>query len=156
MRHAWRCCVPFILCILVIACVDGVGRKQNKTDCTRRGWTDREEAFLLAILKELVATGWKSDNGFRSGYLQKCEDALRQEFPQSNLKANPHIQSKLHVWKKAYEALSLVLARSGVGFNVHNDYKIDCDEEQWEQIIRVELITYPTLTHPLLLIYVSF
>ncbi|KAG6432783.1 hypothetical protein SASPL_104370 [Salvia splendens] len=93
MRHVGRCCVPFTLCILVIACVDGVGRKQNKTDRTRRGWTDRDESFLLATLKELVATGWKSDN---------------------------------------------VLARSGVGFNVHNDYKIDCDEEQWDQIIKAD------------------
>ncbi|KAG6410223.1 hypothetical protein SASPL_128276 [Salvia splendens] len=79
------------------ACVDGVGRKQNKTDRTPRDWTDREEAFLLATLKELI-----------------------------------------HTWKKAYGALSLVLARSRVGFNVHNDYKIDCDEEQWDQIIKAD------------------
>ncbi|KAG6417987.1 hypothetical protein SASPL_120184 [Salvia splendens] len=114
------------------ACVDGVKNE------ARRGWTDREEAFLLATLKKLVAIGWKSDNGFRSGYLHKLEDSLRQEFPWSDLKANPHLQSKIHIWKKAYGALSLVLARSGVGFNVHNDYKIDCDEEQWDQIIKVE------------------
>ncbi|KAG6400974.1 hypothetical protein SASPL_137819 [Salvia splendens] len=33
----------------------------------RRCWTEREEAVLMAAMKELAATGWKSDNGFRSG-----------------------------------------------------------------------------------------
>ncbi|KAG6386932.1 hypothetical protein SASPL_152112 [Salvia splendens] len=71
---------------------------------------------------------------FRSGYLQKLEDSLRQEFPRSDLKANPHIQSKIHIWKKSYGALSLVLARSGAdnsarllrnkAWPLYNDWKI--------------------------------
>ncbi|KAL1559803.1 hypothetical protein AAHA92_10106 [Salvia divinorum] len=28
--------------------------------------------------------------------------------------------------------------RSGIGFNVHGDYKIDCDEEQWDQIVKAD------------------
>ncbi|KAG6437012.1 hypothetical protein SASPL_101919 [Salvia splendens] len=27
--------------------------------------------------------------------------------------------------------------RSGVGFNLHDDYKIDCDDDQWSQIVKV-------------------
>ncbi|KAG6429775.1 hypothetical protein SASPL_107828 [Salvia splendens] len=40
----------------------------------RRSWSDREEAVLISALKELVALGWKSDNGFRGGYLNKIEE----------------------------------------------------------------------------------
>lgn len=93
--------------------------------------------FLIGIMKELVATGWKADNGFRSGYLQRAEEAMRREFPGTDLKANPHIQSRIHTWKKSFYALSKILDRSGVGFNVHGDYKIDVSDDQWSQIVKV-------------------
>ncbi|KAG6399546.1 hypothetical protein SASPL_141027 [Salvia splendens] len=47
-------------------------RKYKKGDRTRRLWSHREEEILAATLVELVALGWKSDNGFRTGYLQKA------------------------------------------------------------------------------------
>ncbi|KAG6415545.1 hypothetical protein SASPL_122958 [Salvia splendens] len=76
--------------------------KQPKIDRTRRMWSDREEQVLLTSLMELVVHGWKSDNGFRSGYLKKLEDDLRREFPTTDLKASPNITSKLQAWKKSY------------------------------------------------------
>lgn len=36
-----------------------------------------------------------------------------------------------------FHALSRVLDRSSVGFNVHNDYKIDVNDDQWSQIVKV-------------------
>lgn len=118
----------------------GVGRSarsQNHGDRSRRVWSDRENMYFIASLKELVATGWKADNGFRSGYLQKLEESMRREFPNTDLRVSPHIQSKLHTWKKFYSAVSAILEKSGVGFNNHDDYKIDCDEHQWSEIIKV-------------------
>ncbi|KAG6414251.1 hypothetical protein SASPL_126969 [Salvia splendens] len=79
-------------------------------DRTRQCWADREERYLLATLKELVSHGWKSDNGFRGGYLFKLEEAMRREFPTCGLRANPHIQSKIHTWKKNYGAVAQLLA----------------------------------------------
>ncbi|KAG6389220.1 hypothetical protein SASPL_150682 [Salvia splendens] len=116
-------------------------------DRPRRSWSDREELILISALKELVATGWKSDNGFRGGYAQKIEEWLKNEFPSTDfrggygqcvaLKATPHIQSKITTWKRNYYPLSKILDRSEVGFNVHNDFKIDCSDDQWDQIVRV-------------------
>ncbi|KAG6429232.1 hypothetical protein SASPL_107277 [Salvia splendens] len=100
-------------------------RKQGKSDRTRRSWTEAEEMCLMGSLKELVSLGWKSDNGFRNGYQQKLEDSLRLAFPRCDIKANPHISSKIHTWKKIYGALSLVLGRSGVGFNLNGDYNYE-------------------------------
>ncbi|KAL1554873.1 hypothetical protein AAHA92_15381 [Salvia divinorum] len=112
--------------------------RQSKADRSRRSWSGREEVFLLVTLKDLVARGWKSDNGFRGGYQLKIEESMRQEFPATDLKANPHIMSKIHTWKKNYGSLSQILSSSGVGFNINGDYKIDVDDQQWGQILKTD------------------
>ena len=100
---------------------------------------------MVATLKELVAQGWKSDNGFRSGYHNKVEEALRREFPTTDIKANPHIQSQICSWNKNYSSLVTILGRSGVRFNSNNDFKIDREDDQWAQIVRVCIFSAPYL-----------
>ncbi|KAL1547681.1 hypothetical protein AAHA92_16006 [Salvia divinorum] len=112
------------------------GRIKIKGDRTHRSWSDCEEANLLLSLRELVAHGWKSDNGFRAGYLTKLDEALKREFPSSDLKGTPHITSKITAWKKCYYSLCAILERSGVGFGPDN--KIDCDDAQWEQVVKLD------------------
>ncbi|KAG6430918.1 hypothetical protein SASPL_108992 [Salvia splendens] len=111
-----------------------------KIDRTHRSWSPREVEVLLSTMKGLVVTGWKADNGFCGGYLSRITEALKREFPRTDLKTSPHITSKISQWKKSYTSLCGILGRSGVGFNLHNDYKIDCDDDQWEQIIKLILI----------------
>ncbi|KAG6384058.1 hypothetical protein SASPL_156146 [Salvia splendens] len=74
--------------------------KQPKIDRTRHMWSDREEQVLLTSLMELVVHGWKSDNGFRSGYLKKLEDDLRREFHTTDLKANHKIDCDDEMWRQ--------------------------------------------------------
>lgn len=109
----------------------------RRCDRVRRCWSDREEAVLISAMKDLVARGWKSDNGFRNGYASKIQSWLKAEVPTTDLKANPHIQSKITAWKRNYYSLINILDRSGVGFNLHNDFKIDCTDDQWDQIVKV-------------------
>ncbi|KAG6411726.1 hypothetical protein SASPL_129810 [Salvia splendens] len=113
----------------------GLGTRA-RGDRTRRSWSAREEEVLMWTLKDHVARGWKSDNGFRSGYLTRIEEVLNREFPKSGIKGTPHVNSKICQWKKSYNSLGLILGRSGVGFNVNEDYKIDCDDDQWSQIVK--------------------
>ncbi|KAL8514444.1 hypothetical protein ACS0TY_013526 [Phlomoides rotata] len=88
----------------------------RKRDKTRRIWSAHEEQVLMVALKDLVAHGWKSDNGFRTGYLVCCENAMKVAFPNTDLLATPHITSKITSWKKSY--VNIVTAQSsGVGFN---------------------------------------
>lgn len=103
-----------------------------RVDRTRRSWTAREEEILMSTLKDLVTHGWKSDNGFRGGYLQRIEKALTREFPRCGLKVALRINSKISQWRKSYSSLSMILEQSGVGFNMNEDYKIDCDDDQWD------------------------
>ncbi|KAG6418097.1 hypothetical protein SASPL_120296 [Salvia splendens] len=108
----------------------------RKCDRARRSWSDREDVALIGALKELVAQGWKSDNGFRSGYQKKLEHWLKTDFPNTDLKVSPHITSKISAWKKNYYSLAQILERSGVGFNEQGDFRIHCDDDQWDQIVR--------------------
>lgn len=87
---------------------------------TRRNWSQKEEEILLAAVRELVVHGWKSDNGFRAGYLLKLEEAMKKEFPQTDLKGSPHIVSKLCSWKKNYGSLTGILSRSGIGWELYD------------------------------------
>ncbi|KAG6412169.1 hypothetical protein SASPL_124839 [Salvia splendens] len=83
----------------------------------RHCWTEREEAILMSAMKELAATGWKSDNGFRSGYLTSALEALKREFPKIDIVVHPHIKSKITSWKKNYYSLMQILDRSGKDSN---------------------------------------
>ncbi|KAG6390972.1 hypothetical protein SASPL_148718 [Salvia splendens] len=58
-------------------------------------WTTREEDILAYSLLELVAKGWKSDNGFRAGYLGRIKEHLREEFPKTDLKGTPTLPQRL-------------------------------------------------------------
>lgn len=59
----------------------------------------------MVALKDLVANGWKNDNGFRTGYFFKLEDAIRKVYPNIDLKAEPQIMSKMTTSKKTYGAI---------------------------------------------------
>ncbi|KAG6428753.1 hypothetical protein SASPL_106790 [Salvia splendens] len=85
-----------------------------------------------------VGSGGPSDNGFRTDYLKKCEDSIRQEFPTSDIKGTLHIVSKLTAWKTSYTSLRNILDRTGVGFSSNGDYKIDIDDDQWEHVVKVD------------------
>ncbi|KAL8502641.1 hypothetical protein ACS0TY_021681 [Phlomoides rotata] len=103
----------------------------------RRIWIRREEKVLLAALKDLVAKGQKTDNGFRTGYLNKLEDALRKAFPGCDLQATPHITSKITTWRKHYSAIvSAKLLATGVGFNT-TTCQLNCTNDQWDDIVKI-------------------
>lgn len=56
--------------------------KRGKKTCgtgTRRSWNEKEEEILMAELKKLVTKGWRSDNGFRPGYLTKLKEQMLQK-----------------------------------------------------------------------------
>ncbi|XP_073128970.1 uncharacterized protein [Henckelia pumila] len=111
---------------------NGRGTKSEKT---RRTWSVREEEALIESLKTAVHRGFKSENGFRCGYLSFLETELAKVFSGSNIRANPHIISKIHVWKKTHGSLMSMLSRSGIGWN-ETEKMIDASNDAWEEIIK--------------------
>ncbi|KAL8534105.1 hypothetical protein ACS0TY_010209 [Phlomoides rotata] len=115
----------------------GRGRKQAGST-TRRVWTFTEECELMHSRKELILKGNKCDNGFRSGYLLLLENMLGSKFPGTNLKGEPHINSKIHVWKRQYACLKNMLGISAVGLN-SSTYHVEALSELWDAQIKVML-----------------
>ncbi|CAA0814552.1 Unknown protein [Striga hermonthica] len=109
--------------------------RRRRADKGRRSWTKHEEEVLIVALKEVVANGWKSENGFKTGFLQVLEQDLARKLPGTDLKGTPHINSKIHVWKKDYSSLVSMLSRTGIGWN-DTTKMIDADDEAWASYVK--------------------
>ncbi|KAL8457176.1 hypothetical protein ACS0TY_035137 [Phlomoides rotata] len=57
---------------------------------------------------------------------------MRKIPPGTNIVANPHINSKIHIWKKEYGALSDLLSKSGIGWNSTTTLIEVEDEGVWD------------------------
>ncbi|KAL8508312.1 hypothetical protein ACS0TY_018780 [Phlomoides rotata] len=64
---------------------------------------------------------------------------MRKIIPQTDLLATPHINSKIHVWKKEYGALSDLLSKSGIGWNSTTSMIEIEDESVWDSCRRAYL-----------------
>ncbi|KAL8491813.1 hypothetical protein ACS0TY_023426 [Phlomoides rotata] len=112
---------------------EGLGDgEKGKNVRSRRSWTKIEEDALVLCLIEIVNNGWKSDNGFRTGFQRELERGMRTLIPGTDLLATPHINSKIHQWKKDYGSLFDVLSKSGVGWNCTTHTLDVIDEGVWE------------------------
>ncbi|KAL8487974.1 hypothetical protein ACS0TY_023845 [Phlomoides rotata] len=86
-------------------------------------------------LNDVVHSGWKSDNGFRAGFQRELEKGMRKIMPGTDIVANPHINSKIHVGKKDYGALSDLLSKSGIGWNSTNSM-IEIEDEDADSCVK--------------------
>ncbi|KAI3448517.1 hypothetical protein Pfo_005182 [Paulownia fortunei] len=77
--------------------------------------TPDEEEVLITSLKYLITTGWKCENGFRTGYLGELENSMLKAFSRIDIRVDPYINSKIHVWKKKYGSLYSMLSRFRFG-----------------------------------------
>lgn len=113
-----------------------ISTSTRRTHNPRRVWTIQEEHELMVGLKGLVASGMKCDNGFRTGYLPALEMHLNNRFAGTDLKADPHILSKIHVWRRQYGSLNTMLSRSGFGWN-DQLCQIVVEDDIWKQYVSV-------------------
>ncbi|KAG6482883.1 hypothetical protein ZIOFF_059522 [Zingiber officinale] len=92
---------------------------KRKTQSTKHLWTKQEDAALVDCLVELSKdSAWKSENGFRTGYLVHLEKLMAAKLPSSSLKANPHIESRYKLLKRQFYAITEMLNHnSGFGWN---------------------------------------
>ncbi|KAG6387464.1 hypothetical protein SASPL_152654 [Salvia splendens] len=67
----------------------------------------REEEVMIMALHDTVASGWRADNS-----------------------------DPISTWKRDYHSLSLILSRSRIGFNSDGRHRIECNDEQWAQIVK--------------------
>lgn len=126
--------------------VSGKSKSQN----TRRTWSPQEEFQLIVGLKDVVSAGWKSENGFKTGYLAVLEKHMSNVFPGTTIKADPHIHSKIHVWKKQYASLSTMLTRSGFGWNDSVNMLDVSSDQVWNDYIKVRILVFSIMKNTFL------
>ncbi|KAL2930906.1 Uncharacterized protein RDABS01_036316, partial [Bienertia sinuspersici] len=92
----------------------------------RRIWSVEEETLLIDLLYEMNGTGWKVDTGHKSGYLTYIEKEMAKKLPNCNLKADPHIKSKVKVMKKQLTYI-LEIQQNGSGSGWDDEQKMSRD-----------------------------
>ncbi|KAL8514686.1 hypothetical protein ACS0TY_013685 [Phlomoides rotata] len=94
-----------------------------------RTWSKIEEDALVQCLTDIVNDGWKA---VLCGFQRELEKGMRKLLVRTDIVANPHINSKIHVWKKEYGALSDLLSKSGIGWNSTTNTIDVLDETVWD------------------------
>ena len=84
----------------------------------KRIWSAEEEAVLVDILYEMNGSRWKVDTGHESGYLNFIGKEMVKKLPNCDLKADPHIISKVKILKKQLSnILDIQQHESGFGWD---------------------------------------
>uniref|UniRef100_A0A0D3HCD1 Uncharacterized protein n=1 Tax=Oryza barthii TaxID=65489 RepID=A0A0D3HCD1_9ORYZ len=89
----------------------------------KRTWTAEEEKLLIDILYDMNDSSWKVDTGHKSGYLTFIEKEMAKVLPRADLKADPHIKSKVKILKKQLSYI-LEIQQNGSGFGWDDENKM--------------------------------
>ncbi|KAL8471849.1 hypothetical protein ACS0TY_029184 [Phlomoides rotata] len=87
---------------------------RNRNERGRRGWSLREEQVLSDAMKRI------------------------QVLPNTDLKPEPHINSRITVWKKNYHSIFEMLKHTGVGLD-STTTMVDATDEQWEAFMKTQM-----------------
>ncbi|KAK9160524.1 hypothetical protein Syun_006865 [Stephania yunnanensis] len=113
----------------------------DSSKTSRRKWSHAEDVALVNVMVEMVASGvYKSDNGFKPGYLTKVEEALNTTCLNSGIKARPHIESRLKSLKKDWFIVNDMICgirhgTSGFDFDSTSNMVI-APEDVWEDYLK--------------------
>ena len=105
-----------------------------------RVWTALEDAKLVESLVNMVNNGmYKAENGFKSGYLQHLEQALKESLPNSGILGKPHVESRIKTMKKDWQVVYDMVHgsnTSGFGFDSEKNCVI-AEAPVWEAYLQV-------------------
>ncbi|XP_026400217.1 uncharacterized protein LOC113296094 [Papaver somniferum] len=105
---------------------------QMKLMAPHRSWVEAEDNVLVDILTKLTLDGkWKSDTGFKSGYLKVIEQKLTEKLPTCGL-TTTNIDSRIKTLKKHAMAINeMVTIGSGFEFDYINN-KLVCEKSLFD------------------------
>ncbi|KAI3779031.1 hypothetical protein L2E82_08467 [Cichorium intybus] len=105
-----------------------------------RNWTPSEDAKLVDALVNMVNMGgFKANNGFKSGYLQHLENALKETIPNSGIMGKPHIESRIKTMKNDWQVVyDMVNGTNTSGFDYDSDrHCVYAEAAVWESYIEI-------------------
>lgn len=121
----------------------GANANHSSRNCNR--WS-LDRALINAMNDLIDLGGWKTDNGqFKNGAYAKLEILMKEKLPECDKKAKPHIESRVKLLRKQYDAIPEMLSPSASGFGWNDEGKfVTCPQSVWDEWIKVmfELFYY--------------
>ncbi|OMO81760.1 hypothetical protein CCACVL1_12236 [Corchorus capsularis] len=103
-----------------------------------RRWLLDEDAALIAAMVDMRNVGrFNADTGFKGGYLLELERMLHESLPQANIKAKPHIESRIRTLKKEWGIIYDMINgtnTSGFGWDDHRKM-LTAEDKVWDDFM---------------------
>ncbi|KAJ8768155.1 hypothetical protein K2173_021095 [Erythroxylum novogranatense] len=112
---------------------------------TKGKWNYDEDVVLVSCMVNLhnVET-YNADTGFKAGYLNELERMVATKLPNSNLKARPHIESRIKTLKEEWSIIYDMVKKDTSGFGWDSERKmVTAEDHVWNSYlsISIELLT---------------
>ncbi|XP_031099367.1 uncharacterized protein At2g29880-like [Ipomoea triloba] len=90
--------------------------------------------MLVSCMIDLHNMGTKNaDTGFKVGYLTELEKMLAIKLPNLNIKAKPHIESRIKTLKKEWSIVHDLLTNNNSGFGWDDERKVvTAEDDVWD------------------------
>lgn len=109
-----------------------------ETKAKRRIWKKTEEDALIRCMRNEYSDKWTADNGFKAGFFTLIEKELTKLLPNTDIRANPHIDSKVKYWKTTYNLITDILRVSGFYWSDVNKCIVVDEASVWEDYEKVK------------------
>ncbi|KAF5939417.1 hypothetical protein HYC85_023676 [Camellia sinensis] len=106
--------------------MDDIGTtSSHKKGKPRSFWNHREKVFLITTMKD-----------FRASFYNECEKKILSAFLGTDLRASPHIDSKIKMLRKQYNTLQDMLNISGFGWDGEQKMVLVDSDDVWQNYVR--------------------
>ncbi|OMO84822.1 hypothetical protein COLO4_21831 [Corchorus olitorius] len=103
-----------------------------------RRWFPDEDAALITAMVDMCNVGrFNVDSGFKGGYLLELERMFHESLPQANIKAKPHIESRIRTLKKEWGIIYDMINgtnTSGFGWDDHRKM-LTAEDKVWDDFV---------------------
>ncbi|GMP62699.1 hypothetical protein CsSME_00024695 [Camellia sinensis var. sinensis] len=115
----------------------GKGKATASSSRGRKVWTPKECDVFIRAMRDLFGEKWKADNGqFKCGFYSELEKLIILAFPGIDLRASPHIESKIKFWRRQYNLLTDMLRLSGFGWDDSEKMILVDSDQVWENYVK--------------------
>ncbi|XVF63723.1 hypothetical protein PTKIN_Ptkin09bG0108900 [Pterospermum kingtungense] len=105
---------------------------------TIRKWSFEEDVVLVQCMVDLHNIGThNADTGFKTGYLLELERMVAKKLPNANIKAKPHIESRIKTLKKDWSIIFDMVqgnCTSGFGWDSQKNM-VTAEDAVWESYL---------------------